>query len=108
MASCGYKCVLTGSKDFQIHHLYSFNRIIKDLCDSGKIEYKDFTDYTQEELNRITEIFIEEHNKYPLGVCVRKDIHELFHRVYGKHNNSKSQWDKFCNDYRNGLYKDIA
>lgn len=108
MMSCGYKCVLTGSKDFQIHHLYSFNQIIKDLCVSKKIEYKDFADYTQEELNHITKIFIKEHDKYPLGVCVRKDIHELFHRVYGKHNNSKSQWDKFCDDYRKGLYKDIA
>ena len=108
MISCGYKCVLTGSKDFQIHHLYNFNQIIKDLCNSGKIEYKDFSDYTQEELNCITEIFIEEHDKHPLGVCVRKDIHELFHNIYGKRNNSELQWNQFCEDYRNGLYKNTA
>jgi len=51
------------------------------------------------------EIFQEVHSKYPLGVCVRKDIHVLFHRIYGSGGNTPEQWESFVKDYKQGKYK---
>ena len=108
MKNCEYKCVFTGSKDFAIHHIYGFNNILKEvyeilenknLLKSTKIE-----DYTKEELDYMLEIFDRIHSNYPLGVCVRKDIHDLFHNIYGSGGNTEEQWNKFYEDFNNGLY----
>lgn len=108
MRNCDYQCVLTGSKNFHIHHLYSFNHIVSDFFNSSNYIIKDFNDYTQKELAEITSAFIDEHNKYPLGVCIRKDIHDLFHSIYGRYNNTQEQWERFEEDYKNGFYINTA
>lgn len=108
MKACEYKCIFTGSKNFAIHHIYGFNTILKEvyeildnenLLKSTKIE-----DYTKEELDYFLSIFNDIHSKYPLGVCVRKDIHDLFHNIYGSGGNTIEQWNKFCEEMNNGLY----
>ena len=108
MKNCNYQCVLTGSKSFHIHHIFSFNQIVSDFFNHSSYQIKDFSEYTQEELNNITAEFIVEHNKHPLGVCIRKDIHDMFHSVYGRYNNTQEQWNKFVQDYKNGLYMNTA
>ena len=108
MAKCDYQCVITGSKNFEIHHLYSVSSILKDIfiC-YPDIESKDFDLYSDAELSKITDLFLAEHYKYPLGECIRKDIHVLFHSVYGQYYNTPEQWYQFKNDYKKGLYNDI-
>lgn len=104
MASCDYKCVLTGSSDFQIHHLYSFSNIFDEVIEENGISLKDnFSEYTDEELTFILDKFIMKHNEYPLGVCVRKDLHSLFHSVYGKIT-TKDMWDRFVDRYNNNEF----
>ena len=108
MEECNYCCVLTNSKDFQIHHLYGVSNLLEDIKNKYSIVYKDnFKEYTSEELSFILEKFIEEQSKYPLGQCVRKDLHKLFHSLYGQYYNTVDQWEKFKEDYRNGVYNDI-
>jgi hypothetical protein len=105
MEDCDYKCVFTGSKDFQIHHLYNVSSILNDIFETYNIERKDdLTEYSNEELDNIVELFIIEQNKYPLGVCISKDIHVLFHSLYGQYRNTPEQWYQFEKDYRSGLY----
>lgn len=104
MEACQWKCVLTGSKDFEIHHLYGVSNILSDIISKYNIQEKQIEDYSQEELNYITNLFISEQNKYPLGVCVRKDIHVLFHKLYGQYYNTPEQWYQFESDYKNGVY----
>lgn len=108
MEACEYKCIFTGSKNFAIHHIYGFNTILKEvyeildnenLLKSTKIE-----DYTKEELDYFLSIFNDIHSKYPLGMCVRKDIHDLFHNIYGSGGNTIEQWNEFCEEMNNGLY----
>lgn len=85
MEDCNYQCVLTGSKDFRIHHLYSFGSIVNDIFEENDFVVKDnLSDYTADELQNIIDACVKKHDEYPLGVCVRTDIHEAFHKKYGK------------------------
>lgn len=107
MESCEFKCIFTGSKDFAIHHIYGFNIIMSEVFATveKKIQLKSFypSDYSKEELDYMLKIFNDIHSKYPLGVCVRKDIHDLFHSIYGSGGNNEKQWNKFCCDLNSGL-----
>ena len=105
---CDFKCILTGSKDYQIHHLYGVSNILKDIKNKYDIEYKDnFDDYTSEELSFILEKFIKEQAKYPFGECIRTDLHKLFHSLYGQYYNTVEQWERFKDDYKKGVYDNM-
>lgn len=45
-------------------------------------------------------------NTLHFGVCVRKDIHELYHSLYGKGNNTPEQWNIFVKSLKDGKYND--
>lgn len=105
MEQCNYQCVLTGSKDFQIHHLYPVNRIIEDIFTKYELVQKEkYEEYTQEEIDEILDKFIYEQSLHPLGVCVETSLHTLFHNKYGKYNISEIQWNEFADNYKNGVY----
>lgn len=109
MEASSYKCVLTGSKNFEIHHLYGVSNMIADIF--NKYDYykdKSFDDYSDTDLSFILEKFLEKQNEYPLGECVDKKLHVLFHSMYGQYYNTPEQWQQFKQDYRNGRYKNIA
>ena len=101
MQNCNYKCVITGDSDFEIHHTYSFNLILKEAMKDKRWISKDITEYTDDELETILSIFFEYQSKYPLGVCVSKDYHKMFHSIYGNRVNTPEQWDEFLNTYIN-------
>lgn len=104
MKNCNYQCILTGSKDFVIHHLYSFSSIVNEVLEENNFELKDsFSDYTEDELIFILNRFIEKQSQYPLGVCVRKDLHDLFHREYGTVV-TPDMWYDFVENYKKGKY----
>lgn len=109
MKQCEYKCVLTGSKNFEIHHLYGVSNIIADMLNDYS-QYQDvpFDQLSDEDLNFLTSKFIEYQAKYPFGECIRKDLHILFHSLYGQYYNTPEQWYRFKEDYRNEVYKNIA
>lgn len=104
--NCNYRCVLTGDRFDVVHHIYGFNLILEETLNDLSIELKDnLEDYSTEELILILEYFKKTQNKYPLGVCLTNDIHKIFHSIYGYGFNTIKQWDKFCLDYKNGIYK---
>lgn len=109
MESSNYKCVLTGSKNFEIHHLYGVSNIISDILNKYET-YKDkpFEEYSDEDLSFILEQFLSEQSKYPIGECIDKRLHTLFHSMYGQYYNTPEQWEQFKQDYKNGRYKNIA
>ena len=108
MQSCNYQCIFTGSKEFQIHHLYGINMIVKETLEEldrlSKLKTDNISDYSKEELDDVLKIFLDIHNNYPLGVCVRKDIHTLFHKIYGSDGNTEIQWNIFVKDFNNHTY----
>ena len=98
---CDYKCLITGSKDFQIHHLYGLSFILADCIKNNNLNIKDtFSDYTDEELDYIKECFLREHEKHPYGVCLHPEVHKLFHSMYGK-KTTEGQWEDFYNKCKN-------
>lgn len=109
MKNCDYKCVITGSKDFEIHHLYGVSNIISDIINMYP-KYKNikFEKLTNADLEFLTTKFIEHQSQYPLGECIRKDLHVLFHSLYGQYYNTPEQWYKFKIDYQKGVYNNIA
>lgn len=99
MENCNYQCIVTGSKDFVVHHIVSFNTIFAEtmclISDDGMKLSNNIDDYTKEELDKILNIFLNIHSKYPYGVCIRTDLHDLFHKTYGAGNNNEIQWKRF-------------
>ena len=105
LEKCNYRCILTGDKNIAVHHIYGFNLIFKELIDTYKIPIrKNLTEYTLQELENIATLFNSIQDKYPLGVCVRKDLHILFHSEYGQGNNTESQWNEFVDNFKSGKY----
>lgn len=108
MENCNYQCIFTGSKNFQIHHLYGVSNIINDIVIENNFNiYDNFSDYSAEELNNILKAFLSRQDEYPLGVCVSKDIHVMFHSLYGQYYNTPEQWYRFEKDYTSGVYNEI-
>jgi hypothetical protein len=106
MRECDYKCVITGEHFNDIHHLYSFHLILEEALNILNLNYNVFTgDYTDEQLIIITEKTKELHNKYPLGVCLTRKVHDLFHKLYGHKNNTPEQFYEFKQKIESGEIK---
>lgn len=96
MESCGYKCVVTGEKFHHIHHLYSFGNIIFDALDNlGLPLHTKTSDYSENEQKMFVEELIRLHYFYPLGVCLSEKVHKLFHKLYGRGDNTPEQFYEF-------------
>jgi len=101
MKKYNYKCALSKEEFDEIHHLYPFSKIVDEVFSELKFEVKEtMENYTKEEIDNIVLKIKEIHKKYPLGVCLKKDIHKQFHDLYGYTNNTKEQFDEFSfNNY---------
>ena len=98
-------CLLSGIKgNIEIHHQKQFNTIIKDCLVELKMEVKDI--YSGEEIVVIKKKVNEAHKKLPIGICLNKDIHILFHIKYGKKECEKKDFDEFTERYFNGEFDD--
>lgn len=95
-----YKCVITG-KPFGVVHHYSrnFSDIVKDTLSELNLPIlKNVGSYTKEQIKLIEDKCLELHYKYGLGVCLTKEKHIEFHKIYKKKNNTKEQFDEFLNN----------
>jgi hypothetical protein len=96
MKACQYKCVITWKPFDQIHHLYGFGMILEETLKELKMPlYEKVSEYTQQELKSIVDKCMEIHYKHPLGACLSKGVHILFHTVYGRKNNTPEQFEEF-------------
>lgn len=107
MRNCKFQCILTGNRFDDIHHIYGLNLILNETLDELNIEVKPaMDDYTEEELDNILNTFRTKQSEYPLGVCLCKKVHMLFHKKYGYGNNTEEQWEEFVNDFKLGKYNE--
>lgn len=104
MRNCSYKCVITNEPMDVVHHVYSFNLIAKETLSSLYIPIlESITDYSDNQLSLMKNKCIVLHNKYGLGVCLTKEIHKLYHNLYGYINNLE-QFEEFKVRYKNGEF----
>lgn len=95
-----YRCYITGNKsNIVIHHLKSFNTIVKEVFKELNLDVKrKLKDYTQEEVEIIRKLINEKHDANN-GVVVYRPIHNNFHEIYGKGNNTLEQFNQFISSY---------
>lgn len=105
-----YKCVLSDSKvNLEIHHLYGFEMIIQEIFIELNIDIRvRIKDYSDEELRLLESKCLEIHYRHPLGVCLTRDIHKLFHNQYGVKNNTHEQFEEFKIRYSIGEFKEVS
>lgn len=98
-----YKCFVTGenSKELEIHHTIPFYMMRDDVLNSLNLPiYKTVEEYTQEQLELIVSSFNELHKNLE-GVPLKKEIHILFHSIYGKGYTSFEELLEFKENYLN-------
>lgn len=100
-----YKCILTGSKDVNIHHIVPFKELLNESYDL--LKYDKNCILSDNETNEIIRVFNILQDKENVGICINSDIHKLFHRIYSYTNCNKEDWDIFFNDIINGKYNEF-
>ena len=107
MKNCNYKCVITGGKFDTVHHLHGFNSIVFETLEMLNLTlHQHVNEYSEEELTLIDKTCLELHYKYDMGVCLSKRIHDLFHDIYGKGNNTPDQFNEFKQNIESGLIRE--
>jgi hypothetical protein len=104
-----YKCILTGKKiKLKIHHPYSYTKIVKDTLEVLELPiYNEIGRYTEQELLNIQDKFLELNYFYGFGVPLCGDLHNLFHSIYKRGNNTKEQLEEFCQRYYSGEFDNL-
>lgn len=101
-----YKCDITGInfRDMEIHHIIPFH-VIRDevLKELGLDNRKRVSEYSKEDKEAIVNLFEEKHNKMN-GVPIHKDLHKLFHKLYG-FDTTLNDYEEFKQRYKNGEFK---
>ena len=97
MIKCGFKCIVTGERFDEIHHLVSLNTILENVYTNLSIDREtfDINQISEQDRESFMQCVYEEQSKYPLGVCLRKDIHCQFHNQYGYGDNTIEQFEEF-------------
>lgn len=106
MKYSNFKCILTGDNFDVIHHQYGFDLILQQALNETKLELKEnISNYSDSELKNLENKCLEIHYRYPLGVCLRADVHNLFHELYGRGSNTPEQFEEFKIRWDNGEFK---
>jgi hypothetical protein len=96
MDFCKYKCIVTDKSFDEIHHLIPFKDIMKETFNILNLDMrKNMSKYKQDDVDSIKETLKILHISYGYGICLRKDIHKLFHDNYGYFNNTPYQFLDF-------------
>lgn len=102
-----YCCDISKSKrDLVIHHLRRSFHDIRDeaLIDLGfELKRSNFkTHFTAQDYDKLRCKFIKLHYEYGLGIPLSRELHALFHRMYGNRNNTPEQYFEFKSDFQKG------
>ena len=105
-----YTCELTGKVGVKLHthHLYAFNMIVLEGHKLHNIEIKkQVKDYTKEELHKLEQYVESFHKDTSNAIVLCEQVHNLFHSLYGKGENTPEQFEEFKERYLNGEFKEI-
>lgn len=80
-----FKCFITGeyNEDLEIHHTYPFHLLRDQMLEELNLKvHVKLSDYSALEKELMKNKLLEIHNDIK-GIPLRREIHKLFHRVYG-------------------------
>ncbi|MFB3167079.1 hypothetical protein P5G62_008140 [Neobacillus sp. 179-C4.2 HS] len=103
-----FKCAVTGERanDLQIHHTKSFatlrDEVLKEL---NFYKRKNKNEYTHDELQLIFRRLEQKHDEI-VGIPLRKQVHILFHKIYGRKNNTLEQFLEFKRSWEKGEFNE--
>ena len=94
------KCYLTDSKsDCVVHHIKSFNTIINESLEALNLPlYRKINEYSTSDFDKLKELVLTKH-EVSNGVLLQRKVHNKFHSIYGKGNNTKEQFNDFISKY---------
>lgn len=104
-----YTCVLTGKKDnLEVHHVYqNFHVMFEKALETLNLKNRNnLGDCTQQEIDSLKKLMLKLHNECGLGIPLTREIHKLFHHIYGYKNNNVYQFKEFERRYNNGEFDD--
>jgi hypothetical protein len=104
MIACNFKCVITGDDFEVIHHLNNYSDMLQKALTELDLVGKDVKDYSDSELIALQKRLEQIHYENGLGICLRKDIHDLYHKLYGKVNNTPEEFEEFANRFHTGEF----
>lgn len=100
-----YRCIVTGQYFDIVHHLYNFNKIVDEVfIELGLKQLKNMSDYTQQQICDIKNALLKKHYNYGYGVPLCNQVHDLYHKLYGKYDNSEEQFKEFNKRYQLGEF----
>lgn len=102
-----FQCILSnGNNKLNIHHLNkNFSEIVYEVLKTLNLKlYNSIGDYSFKALDSIVNLCLELHDKYGLGVPIESDLHIIFHKLYGKENNTSEQFEEFTKRYYAGEF----
>lgn len=91
----GFKCAITGKNgSLHIHHASKpFHQIRDEVLQELGIKKKKLrNEFSEEEVEKITEKFIEMHQLI-VGVPMLQSVHKLFHKIYGYNSVISDVWE---------------
>lgn len=96
MKAYGFKCALTGDSEFEIHHIHSFSNILKETLEELNMPIlSSISKYAPDDLQLIEQHFLKNNYKYGLGILLSPSLHNEFHNIYGRGNNTYEQFEEF-------------
>ena len=100
-AENNYTCAITGCKsNIIVHHIKGLNLILNEAIDKINFPiYEDITEYSEDQIDELFNVFFELQEKYHSYICITEDIHKKFHGIYGYGNNTEEQWNEFIDKY---------
>ena len=105
-------CQLTGRKvhggNSDVHHLKAFSTIVLEAHKLYNIQVKSqVKDYTKEELHKLEGYVTNWHKDTSNAVLLSKEVHDLFHNLYGRGSNTPEQFEEFRERYMAGEFKNV-
>lgn len=102
---CNYKCIFTGGRFQNIHHIISFNSLVDRALDITRLERRSkISDYSNEEYENLKTCLIELHNQTLFGACLCEELHELFHKEYTYYDSTIDDFMDFTRKVIDGYY----
>jgi hypothetical protein len=102
---CNYKCIFTGGRFQNIHHIISFNSLVDKALDITCLERRSkISDYSNEEYENLKTCLIELHSQTLFGACLCEELHELFHKEYTYYDSTIDDFVDFTRKVIDGYY----